>query len=70
MCAGRICLVPAVNDLAVGPMRDFGATKRSNILVNIVCPQCLNNRYTVCTNLDCLTKKPDMGFKKEIFNKK
>lgn len=29
MCAGRVCLVPAANDLAVGAMRDFGATKRS-----------------------------------------
>ena len=25
-------------------------------------------RYTVCAILDCLTKKPDMGFKKEIKN--
>ena len=38
MCAGRVCLVPAANDLAVGTTRDFGATKGSNTLVNFVCP--------------------------------
>ena len=29
MCAGRVCRVPAANDLAVGTMRDFGATKEA-----------------------------------------
>lgn len=36
MCAGRVCLVPAAKDLAVGAMRDFSATKGSNIPVIIM----------------------------------
>ena len=30
MFAGRVCLVPAANDLGVGAMRDFRAMKEYN----------------------------------------
>lgn len=59
MCAGRICLVPAASDLAVGAMRDFSAMKRSNILIVTLY---VHDVLTTCRtqdisfSLDCLTK--------------